>query len=287
MRVLDFTVTQSESGKTIRDFLKHKSFSSAVSTLLKKHDNGIALNGERAFTNAILKVNDKIKITVHDVESEIMPENLKFKIVYEDEDILVYDKPAGVVVHPTKVYQSGTLGNDYAYRCKVNNEQCTFRPVYRIDRNTSGLVLIAKNKLAACVKVDKKYICICNGIIAEQGIFDGKIALCENSKIKREVADNGKLALTEYRRLCHSESYSLCEVALKTGRTHQIRVHFSNAGHSLVGDDLYGPPNMELKRHALHCSYISFINPITHNHIELTSDVPNDMQQFINKNNIL
>ena len=287
MRKIEYIITQIDSGKSIRDFLKHRGYSTAVITLLKKCDNGITVNGARVFTNYVLNTDDILTVHVSDKASDIAPEKLDFKVVYEDEDILVYDKPYGVVVHPTKVYQSGTLGNDYAYRCMELNRQCTFRPVYRIDRNTSGLVLIAKNKIASCVDVLKRYICICHGKIAEQGSFYGDISLCKGSKIKREVTQGGQSAVTHYKRIAVSDNYSLCEVVLETGRTHQIRVHFSNSGYPLVGDGLYGFDNDGLSRHALHCSEIKFTNPITCQKVELRSDLPNDMKVFIENNKIL
>ncbi len=287
MREIKYIISEHDNGKSIRMFLKHRGYSTATITLLKKCDNGIVLNQKRAFTNAVLSCGDELIINLTDATSDIKSEDLGFRVVYEDDDILVYDKPAGVVVHPTKIYQSGTLGNDYAYRCESNNIECIFRPVYRIDRNTSGLVLIAKNKLASAVKVKKVYTCICHGTASVDGAFDGAIALCEGSKIKRAVSEFGQSAMTRYSRIASTEKFSVCNVELETGRTHQIRVHFSHAGHPLVGDSLYGREDDTMSRHALHCGHIIFENPITGKTVELISDLPDDMAEFIIANNIL
>ncbi len=286
MRVIEYIIGEDYCGKTICDYLKHHGYSTGVITELKKSEHGIILNNNHAFTNVLLNTNDVLNICLTDDASDILPENFEFNISYEDDDILVFDKPSGVVVHPTKIYQSGTLGNYYAYLCQRRGIQCTFRPIYRIDRNTSGLVLIAKNKLASIVKVLKKYLCICHGVIDIAGTFDGSISLCVDSKIKREVNMYGQTAVTHYRRLSTNGKYSLCEITLDTGRTHQIRVHFSNAGYPLVGDTLYGYEGDSLSRHALHCSEIHFINPITGVKVDLISQLPSDMLNFMKYNNI-
>lgn len=287
MRLIEYIVDEADDSRTVRDFLKHRGYSSGVITLLKKSPDGIKLNSVRAFTNAVIHEGDCLTVTIDDEPSAITPEPLNYKIAYEDDDILVYDKPAGVVVHPTKIYQSGTLGNDYANLCKNRGITCTFRPVYRIDRNTSGLVLIAKNKLSSCVNIDKRYICICHGVVAERGVFDKPISLCPDSKIKREINYNGQTAITHYKRIAVSDNYSLCEVTLETGRTHQIRVHFSSAGHPLAGDSLYGYSGDGINRHALHCAHVGFVNPITNKSVELSSILPDDMRDFVKNNNIL
>jgi 23S rRNA pseudouridine1911/1915/1917 synthase len=286
MRTIEYIIDDKDDSKQILAFLKRRGYSSSVITTLKKHDSGIVLNGVRVFTTAILHSGDRLMVCIEDEPSDITPVYCGYKIAYEDEDVLVYDKPAGVAVHPTKIYQTNTLGNDYAYRLMQRDLNCTFRPVYRIDRNTSGLVLIAKNKLASSVKVDKIYTCICHGIIPKDGSFDSPIRLCEGSKIKRETAENGQTAITHFKRIAVGNGFSEAEVRLETGRTHQIRVHFSSAGFPLAGDTLYGDYNDSIARHALHCGQIAFNHPVSGRRIELKSELPADMSDFIKENNI-
>jgi len=288
VRSIEYIITENENGKTVERFLKSKGYSSALITCLKKTEKGVLLNGEPVFVVTPLKTNDCLLISIDDEEKSenIIPIDLGFSVLFEDEDYIIYDKPAGVVVHPTKVYQTQTIGNDFMYRCNQRGERSLFRPVYRIDRNTSGAVVIAKNKLSAATHFDKDYICICNGKLDESGYFDQPIGLCDGSKIKRTVGNDGQTALTEYKLLAYNNGYSLAQVKLHTGRTHQIRTHFSCNGFALAGDDLYGYETEGINRHALHCVKVHFKHIVTGENITVESKLPQDMCLFLKKNNI-
>ena len=288
MRKIEYIITENENGKTVERFFKSKGYSSALITNLKKTEKGVLLNGEAVYVVATIKTGDRLFVSIGDEENSenITPIDLGFDVLFEDEDYIIYDKPAGVVVHPTKVYQTQTIGNDFMYRCNKRGEKALFRPVYRIDRNTSGVVVIAKNKLSAATCFDKNYICICNGKLDESGFFDQPIGLCDGSKIKRTVRVDGQTALTEYKLLAYNNGYSVAQVKLHTGRTHQIRTHFSCNGFALVGDTLYGTETEGISRHALHCASVSFKHIVTGENITLQSKLPPDMCFFLKKNNI-
>ncbi len=288
MRKIEYIITENETGKTIERYLKSKGYSSSLISNLKKTENGVLLNDNPVFVVEPAKTNDRLLITISDEEDSenITPIDLGFDVLFEDDDYIIYDKPAGVVVHPTKVYQTQTIGNDFMYRCSKRGETAVFRPVYRIDRNTSGVVVIAKNKLSAATTFDKEYLCICNGKLNESGFFNQSIGLCDGSKIKRTVRDDGQSALTEYERISYNNGYSVAKARLYTGRTHQIRTHFSCNGFALVGDDLYGDETEGVSRHFLHCSTVSFKHIVTGECITISSNLPQDMELFLKKNNI-
>ncbi len=288
MRSINYVIDKKDSGKTIERFLRSMGFSVSVIADLKKTSNGVMLNGQPVYVIAKITEGDNLVVNIHELENSqnIVPENCGYSIVYEDDDYIVYDKPYGVVVHPTKVYQSKTLGNDFMFRCAIDDENLIFRPIYRIDRNTSGLVVVAKNKLSSATNVVKEYICICKNNLPLKGVIDSPISLCNDSKIKRCVSKDGQTAYTEFERIGCSNGYSVARVTLKTGRTHQIRVHFSSEGYPLVGDTLYGD-DCSINRHALHCNTVSFRHMVSGQIINLSSTLPLDMMEFINKNDLL
>ncbi len=288
MRTIDYVISSVDDDKTVERYLKSRGFSSSVITDLKSYNNGVLVNGTPVYVISKLKSGDLLTVNLLDeVPSQnILPIDLNFAVLYEDEDYIVYDKPAGVVVHPTKVYQNETLGNDYIYRCMKRGETAVFRPIYRIDRNTSGLVVVAKNKLSAQTEIQKEYLCICSGELPYKGCFDNPIGLCDGSKIKRCLRADGQSAITNFERVSYNGGFSLASVRLLTGRTHQIRTHFSGNGFPLAGDDLYGGDTSDMKRQALHCAKIKFVHIVTGETVSVSSNMPKDMNNFIKKNNI-
>ncbi len=283
-RTLSYLIGKENDGMMIKAFLKRKGYSSSVLTMLKKEDDGIVLNGERAFVTREVAAGDRLDICMTDTDISAQPEPIEVAVLFEDEDIIAYDKPADMVVHPTKKIQSGTLANSFYDHIKEGAG--VFRPVYRLDKGTSGVVIVAKNKLAAHLlngRIEKEYICICEGELRGEGTFDGAIGLSDLSKLKREVRDDGDKAVTHFERLSAANGLSVAKVWLETGRTHQIRVHFANSGHALVGDFLYGRESDDMPRHALHCSYVRFIHPITDKQVEIYSPLHDDMKKFMQK----
>jgi RluA family pseudouridine synthase len=223
-------------------------------------------------------------------DQDIEPEDIPLSIAFEDEHLLVVDKPAGMVVHPTKGYLSGTLANAVINHWRQAGEFFLFRPVHRLDRYTSGLVIIAKNPYVqesltrqhGDGRWQKIYTLIVSGrIVAPCGLIDAPIHRVGMGTRRRVISDLGQSAQTLWRLLAAWESASLVEATLITGRTHQIRAHFAHIGHPLVGDDVYGEPSPLLSRQALHAGRIRFDHPVSGETIDLVSPLPHDMRRLL------
>ena len=255
--------------------------SASLLTKLKHTENGITKNGVFAKTIEELSTGDTLTIKIENSGSIARPMCINIEIPYEDEDIIVLNKPPLMPVHESRNHIGDTLSNFVAYHC---GENMAFRAVYRLDRDTSGLVLVAKNELAAAKlagKIKKDYYAVVDGTIENDGIVDAPIARCGDSIIKRKVDENGETAITEYFPIKSNGNATLVKFNLKTGRTHQIRVHMEHIGHSLLGDKLYGGDCSMISRQALHCKDIYFTHPITEKSMHITCDFPNDMKNLV------
>ena len=205
------------------------------------------------------------------------PETVPLDIVYRDRDVLVVNKPAGMPVHQSVRHRDDTLANYFAYLFP----ELTFRAVNRLDKDTSGLCIIAKNPHAANIMqncAEKTYYAAVHGVTDESGVIDAPIAREGESIIRRCVRSDGRRAVTLYRRIACNGRYSLLEIKLETGRTHQIRVHFSHIGHPLAGDDMYGGGLDDIGRQALHCGKMSFNDPLTGEPVTVSSEIPEDIK---------
>ena len=283
-RTLCFSVAPGEDGWTVKRLLQTKGCTAAVLTLLKKTADGLLLNERPVFVTARVAIGDRLTLCLSDEGDSALPERLDVPVCFEDDDLIVYDKPAGMAVHPTKKIQSGTLANDFAFRAGESGEHAVFRPVFRLDRGTTGLVVVAKHKLACALlegRIAKEYLCLCEGELPQRGTYDGPIGLAEVGRLRREVRPDGQPAVTHFERLDGGDGWSLARVWLETGRTHQIRCHFADAGHPLLGDFLYGTETPDWGRHALHCVSLRFTHPITGQLIRCESPLPADMADFI------
>lgn len=282
MRSIEFEITAKDNGRQIRDFLRDFGVSSALLTKLKNTENGITKNDTFARTIDKIYTGDTIKIFIEGKGR--MPEKMtesEARTVYDDEDILVLNKPAFMPVHESRNHRGDTLANVAA--CYMESDTA-FRAVYRLDRDTSGLVLIAKHELAACKlagKVHKDYYAVCEGILSGSGTIDLPIRRVRESIIERGVYDDGEQAVTHWEAVSNKNNTTLLKINLETGRTHQIRVHFSHLGHSLLGDTLYGGNTDFIDRQALHCKTIYFTHPITDKEIMLECDFPSDFKGLI------
>ena len=211
--------------------------------------------------------------------------DMNIPVVFENERLIVFDKPAGVPVHPSIKHQGDTLGNYFAHRCPG----LTFRPVNRLDKDTSGLCMIAKDAHAAsllqgsCTKV---YYAAAEGVTPPEGRIDAPIARERESIILRCVREDGQPSVTEYKRLMCSSAHSLLEVRPLTGRTHQIRVHFAHIGHPLAGDDMYGGSLSYITRQALHCGSMTFHDPQSGDNITVTAELPDDITSLFNRQQV-
>lgn len=292
-RILKFLIQDEFDGTTVKVFLKHNKISSSMITRLKKLENGIMLNGQRVFVTAKLSKGDILELLTEsgDEYSEfIFPTEGKLDIIFEDEDFLAVNKPPYLPVHPSKGHPYDSLANIVVYYYKQKNENFTFRCVNRLDKDTSGVTLIAKNayahelmrRLSVENKIDKTYFAIVHGTPEPQsGTVDLPIYRPEEATIKRIVDDRGKPAVTVYETVKTNGKLSLMKIKLLTGRTHQIRVHFSYIGHPLAGDFLYGDENDGIiSRQALHCGELSFTHPISGKLLNLTAELPEDMKNI-------
>lgn len=253
----------------------------------------IFLNGNQADSRIAPQINDAITVNLDfNEESEnIIPTPIPLNIIYEDEALLILDKPAGIAVHPSISHYTDSLANGVKYYFDTIGLKRKIRPVNRLDLNTSGLIVFAKNEyVQECLiqqmqtnEFKKEYLAIVHGIFENvQGTINLPIARKENSIIERCISENGQEAITHYEVLKTSNDLSLVHCILQTGRTHQIRAHMSAIGHPLVGDTLYGPNFSDsITRQALHSYKISFIHPISHQIVSFTSELPDDIKSSI------
>ncbi len=271
-----YLVTKEYDGARLCDFLRSLGYSRTMLTRLKL-DGGLTVNG--AFRRNIDPVfeNDEVVIVFPDKAAVLTPNgSLAIPVVYEDDDILIYDKPDDILVHPAGKGFDDALGNDFAFRFPG----VPFRPLGRLDRHTTGLCLTAKNKLTAVRlgggAVEKEYIAIAEGVFEEErGTVDAPLLRVPGSVIQRKVDPAGQPAVTHYRVLAQYGDHALIALRLETGRTHQIRVHMAFLGHPLAGDSLYGGGTGRIRRQALHCAAMT-CRGAGHD-FAVTSPLPADM----------
>lgn len=259
-------------------------------------ENGSCLvNGTKCKKNYRVKAGDVVEITLPDMEEpEILPENIPLDIVYEDSDLLVVNKPKGMVVHPAAGHYSGTLVNALMYHCKdsLSGINGVIRPgiVHRIDKDTSGLLIVAKNDtahngLAEQIKVHsftRRYEAVVLGGIKENGTVNAHIARHKTDRKKMAVAPDGREAITHYEVIENYGKYTHLRLILETGRTHQIRVHMAYIGHPVAGDSVYGDGKPKwLEGQCLHAREIGFIHPITGKELFFTSPLPEYFEKML------
>ena len=251
---------------------------------------GITRKGQLIKADEKVFAGDEIVLKQVSEDNNIIPVKGSLDIVYEDSHIIIINKPASTPVHPTKIHQENTLANFLRYYSLEKGEDYTFRAVNRLDKDTSGLVLIAKDRHSAGIlqkqDIYKEYIAVCTGITPEKGTIDKPIKKSENSTMLRIISDDGDKAVTHFERMDCFDNSSLVKLWLETGRTHQIRCHMSSIGHPLEGDDLYGGSLEKIERQALHCAKMKFFHPIDGKVMELCCDIPEDMKKIINTMNL-
>lgn len=285
--MLEFVVDKDFEKQTVGRYLRtYCSVSARTLAKLKRVEGAILLNGNKARAIDPVKKGDKISIDIPSgVSDGVTAVELPIDIVYEDKYLVVINKPPFMPVHPTKVHQLDTLANALCFYAKQRGEQYTFHAVNRLDRNTSGLVIVAKDRHTASImsqnEITKHYTAFVMGEIADKGTVNEPIELSENSKIVRTVTPEGKPSVTHYEPLENKDGFTVLKLVLETGRTHQIRCHMSHIGHPLLGDDLYGGSMSKINRHALHCGFISFNHPIGGEFIEISADLPDDMKGLL------
>lgn len=292
-RNFTYQITEEFHNCTISSFLKAKGYPHAVMVHIKKTPESILLNGRWEYVNTSVKTGDVLEIKLIENESseKIPPVYTPFSIVYEDEDILVIDKPANMPIHPSLNHYENTLANAVCYYFANLGIPYTFRCVNRLDKNTTGLTIVAKHMLSSAIlsrdvavkSIKREYLAIVSGETDDSGTIDAPIGRKDVSTIERQIDyENGETAVTHYRKIDTKNGYTLLSLVLETGRTHQIRVHMSSIGHPLIGDFLYHPSSTELPRQALHSHKLEFIHPITKESMTFTAPMPQDMADFWN-----
>lgn len=257
-----------------------------------KNAQKIFINGEKVSVRASLKTGDLVEVNLDFLEnnSNIVPTKMELDILFEDETMLIINKPAGVPVHPSMDHFEDSLSNGIRFYFDEIGLKRKIRPVNRLDKDTSGIVIFAKNEyvqeyLVRQMKANKfvkEYIAVCSGSFdCKVGTIDAPIARKEDSIIERCVSEAGDKAITHYEVLKSTNNYSVVKCILETGRTHQIRVHLAHIGHPLLGDTLYGTSSPLIHRQALHAYKVKFIHPISRKPIALTAKIPNDIENII------
>lgn len=279
---LRFTVPREYDGKPAKQFLRGCcALSTRMITSLKREKEGILRNGKILRTVDPVFEGEQVVITLPGEESPyIVPQEGAVDAVYEDAFLLIANKPPYMPVHPVKQHQTDTLANRVVWYSRSRGERYVFRAVNRLDRNTSGLVLIAKDRFTVNKlknSVHKTYLALVHGEMYGEGTVRAPVGLQEDSKIVRRVVAQGTPAVTHYATVYSSKEYSALKLWLETGKTHQIRCHMAYLGHPLLGDDLYGGTRERIARHALHCAAVSFCHPVTGAPVTVRAPLPEDM----------
>lgn len=291
--IMNYPIPPADAGKKISQYLSEHGYSSRLRLHLRTTPDCVFVNGTSVFSNHILQSGDLL--TVHLIEKKgsdsVVPVPMDLNILFEDDHILVVSKPAGMPVHPSQGNYGNTLANGIAAYMEQKGADFVFRAVNRLDRDTSGLLLIAKHMLSSCILSDqvkdhsihREYAAIVCGKTDDCGTVSVPIARKEGSTIERiPDAEHGEPAVTHYRTVAYNENtdLSFIRLLLETGRTHQIRVHMKSIGHPLPGDFLYHPDYRYIDRQALHSAYLRFTHPITGETLEFTAPLPDDMKRL-------
>lgn len=287
-RIFHYQITENEQGTTVLDFLRKKGFSRHILSSMKADKEALTRNGQRIGGREQLLAGDHFRVRLLEtVDSDgIVPVSMPLSILYEDEDILVINKPADMPVHPSIGNYTNTLANGVAAYLDAKDEHSPFRCINRLDRDTSGALILAKNAFSAAVlstqmrnrQIRRTYLAVVEGITPPNGTISAPISRVDDSVIERHVDFlRGEPAVTHYERLETKNEHSLLEIHLETGRTHQIRVHMGYIGHPLPADYLYHPVYDCFKRQPLHSLQLEFRHPVTDKPMCLLAPVSEDM----------
>ena len=291
-RIITYHITEQDAGLRIEQYLRRRGYSRQNLVELKKMPESILVNGVWYYLTQTLSAGDLLKIHIQETESseKIPPTKLPLTIVYEDEDILVVNKPAGMPIHPSMNNYHYSLANALAWYYQEQGKPFIFRCTNRLDRDTSGLTIVAKHYVSAGILsamiankatsgITREYLAIAKGSVRPlEGTITAPLGRKEGSIIERTVDfENGESAVTHYRVLDEKNGHSLVSLILETGRTHQIRIHMKYLGYPLIGDYLYNPDMERIQRQALHAWKLIFRHPITGEILSFTAPLPKDM----------
>lgn len=282
-----------EEEMTLKEVLLDKLNFSVRSLSKMKREKSVLVNGVYKKPSLKVSCGDLIEVKIDEEKANFEPQDLNLQIIYDDFDIIMVNKPPFMVVHPTKSHYDNTIANGISYYIEKHKENVKIRFVNRLDMNTSGLVIVAKNAYAHHTlstsmnenKVEKTYITVVNGIVDEdEGTINEPIYRPDEDSIKRVIDERGQASVTHYKVVERLKNATVLEVKLETGRTHQIRVHMAHIGHGIIGDELYGYVDENLiNRQALHAYSLEFEQPRTKEILKFKTDIPKDMQELISK----
>lgn len=279
MHVLEYSVLPEFDGISVQRYVRGVlGFSARMLTKQKHLENGLLKNGWPCRSVDILRTGDRLSLTLPEEQGVYPAVSIPITVLFETEDHLAVDKPAGMPVHPSPGHDLDSLLNAAAFYFQETGQNCLFRPLYRLDKDTSGVVLLGKHRAAvSSAQVEKRYFAVCEGKLSGSGTVELPIGLKEGSKIVRECG-HGEAAVTLWRAIASSDDHTLLSIKLETGRTHQIRTHLSHEGYPLAGDDLYGGSRKLIGRQALHCGWVHLSGSAFSVDTQLISEFPPDIR---------
>lgn len=288
LRKIEYTVSEEYNETPLYYFLREcVGVSTRIIQTLRHTPKSVFVNGAESRVVDKIKTDDKIEVFLPEKTEAPQLWKTELSVIYEDEDLLIINKPSGVSVHPTRNHPNGTLCNAVAaYLKNQGNENYVARAVGRLDKVTSGVMVFAKNAFVASKlngNLDKTYIALAEGILEGEGTVDAPIYRPDLNKTIRAVGEQGDEAITNWKALKCFDNKTVLEIKTVTGRTHQIRVHCAHIGHALVGDEMYGAKVTDnIKRAALHCYIVKITHPITNEEKTFVAELPEDFEKEMN-----
>ena len=292
-RTISYDIDSHSEGLRVEQFLRRKGYSAQNLSTIKRMPESILVNGVHYYMKQTLKAGDRLLVRIQETESSrnIPPVCAPLSVVYEDEDLIVINKPAGMPIHPSLNNYTNSLANALAWYYQQQGKPFIFRCCNRLDRDTSGLTVVAKHLVSGNIlstmtkkkEVRREYLAVVRGhIVPESGTISAPLARKGGTIIERVVDfDRGEPAVTHYHLIQEANGHSLVALQLETGRTHQIRIHLKHLGFPLVGDYLYTPDMEYISRQALHSFRLSFPHPITGEAMDFTAPLPEDMRNIL------
>ena len=292
-RNIDYIIDEDSSGLRVEQFLRRKRYSGQNLSEIKRMPKSILVNGVHYYMRQELSTGDHLQVRICETQNseKIPPTKLPLDIVYEDEDLLVLNKPAGMPIHPSLNNYTNSIANALAYYFQSQGKPFIFRCCNRLDRDTSGLTIVSKHLVSGSIlsdmtkyrEVHREYLAIARGSVTpSKGTIQAPLGRKEGTIIERTVDwEHGEDAVTHYKVVKEANGHSLVSLRLETGRTHQIRIHMKHLGYPLIGDYLYNPDMEYMTRQALHSHHMEFIHPITGEHMSFTAPLPEDMARVM------
>lgn len=292
-RNINYIIDEDSAGLRVEQFLRRKRYSGQNLSEIKRMPKSILVNGVHYYMRQELSAGDHLQVRICETQNseKIPPTKLPLDIIYEDEDLLVLNKPAGMPIHPSLNNYTNSIANALAYYFQSQGKPFIFRCCNRLDRDTSGLTIVSKHLVSGSIlsdmtkyrEVHREYLAIARGSVTpSEGTIQAPLGRKERTIIERTVDwEHGEDAVTHYKVVKEANGHSLVSLRLETGRTHQIRIHMKYLGYPLIGDYLYNPDMEYMTRQALHSHHMEFTHPITGEHMSFTAPLPEDMARVM------